>query len=571
MMSRSFVHKLLRLHAPLWVVLGVCTIAAPTNAESLSDRICNPPSPTQSQTKEGYIIAPPPPASQGNPLNDPTDPEAPTSYRQQQPSASKPTTALEFYYEATSFDDDSDDQKIAFLNKAIAIAPNYAAAYIARARLYTKQKIYGLAIIDYDRLRQLEPESEIRLLKEKARVYSLSKQWEKLVQIYDKLLVMQSKNVLFIHLFRARAYGELKNWDNAVAAYTQAIALSRNSQAYPDNWSGYEPLPIFSKQSLEPNPSLIHTSSFNKELSFGLESESNDLDYLWGISLNKEALYISRARIYAFQGKKNEAIADYTSAIRISRLERTPFQQSIIYRERCKNYVIFGDLPNARADAQVANKLDIQLVDMKAVPKKEVAEKQVAEIKKVPKREQQIVKKPQTVQNLMEEGLRLVTATSKTDTYQYSNAIDLFTQAIALDRNYAPAYYSRGIAHIKQNNLKSAIEDFSEAIKLNPEFSLAYSARASIYQNNNVLDEAMLDYDRALKTDPTLASANLGRGLILLKQQQWKPAAESFSKTLESDPEMLEALEGRSIARKNLNDLPGSLNDQRRANRLRTP
>jgi lipoprotein NlpI len=77
--------------------------------------------------------------------------------------------------------------------------------------------------------------------------------------------------------------------------------------------------------------------------------------------------------------------------------------------------------------------------------------------------------------------------------------------------------------------------------------------------------------DRALKIDPTLASANLGRGLILLKQQQWKPAAESFSKTLESDPEMLEALEGRSIARKNLNDLPGSLNDQRRANRLRTP
>ena len=503
MTSRRSIQKLFRwTHAPLWVVLGVCSIAPPISAEkSLRDRICNHP--------RDIGFTPPPPVSKKAPssMDDPNDPNPPFS-------------------EPPSF-----TQRIASLNKAIAIAPNDLEAYDERSKLYTNQKMYSLANADYERIRQLEPTNKIRLLKNKAHLYSHSRQWEKLIQIYNKLLVMQPENARFIHLTKAEAYSELKNWNNAIAEYNQLIALSKKPQPYPRD---------------EPLESMF-------------------------ISL--ESLYISRAKIYALQGKNKETIADYTSAIKIS----DKFLQSDVYRERCKNYVTFGDLPNARADAQVANELDDQLLSSSTSNQPIIQPKTFIPLPKVnaspyitpPRQRQQTAKKPRTLKELIGAGTSILTQAQKNDAYKYSNAIELFTQAIALDRNYAPAYYSRGLAHIKQNNLKLGIADFSEAIRLNPEFSLAYSARASAHQENGETDQALKDFDLALKTDPTLASANLGRGLILLKQQQWKHAAESFSKILESDPEMLEALEGRSIVRKNLNDLAGSLTDQTRAKRIR--
>ena len=387
---------------------------------------------------------------------------------------------------------------------------------------------------------------------------------------------MQPENALFIHTIRARSYSELKDWDNAITEYSRSIALSEDRPLYQSAKSPEYAEPVFSKQSIEPNLSLVYIPS-SRNLPSGphLEPAPIDLGYSLGVFTGTAPLYVSRARIYAFQGKKNEAIADYTNAIMIAPITRIPLQQSGIYRERCKNLVAFGDLTNAKGDAQVANEWDARLLSASTsnqpIPLPALPQFGLASPTRVPVPQQQATKKPQTLKELMEAGTSILTQAKKNEDYQYANAnaIDLFTQAIGLDRNYAPAYYSRGLAHIKQNNLKLAIADFSEAIRLNPEFSLAYSERASAHQENGEPDQALKDFDLALKTDPTLASANLGRGLILLKQQQWKSSAQAFTQTLEADPEMLEALEGRSIARKNLNDLAGSLTDQSRAKRIR--
>lgn len=565
MMRHYFVQKLLRLtHVSLWVVLGVCSIAAPSNAESLGDRICNPPPQPDLSSPEKMI---PPRSYYPRPLPYPK-------------SDSKPTTALEFYTQATEFySDRTNDEKIAFLNKAIILLPDYVEAYKSRAEYHTRQKSYALAIADYDRIHQLDPSNEIRLLKNKAYLYSLSKQWEKLIQTYDKLLAIQPQKARSIHLVKARAYSELKDWDNAIAEYSKLIKLSKDVW-FPESPEGFEPPyisePVFSRQSVEPNPSLTYLKARKNVF----DDSDSDLGYFSGMGGGKDELYVLRARIYALQGKKNEAIADYSNAIRITRINqnRSPFRQINIYRERCKNRVAFGDLNDARADAQVANELDAQLFSKSTSNKPLMTPNTSISLPKVsvppeitlPQRHQ-TVKKPKKLQELIKTGTSILTQAQKNEDYNYSivKAIDLFTQAIALDRTYAPAYYSRGLAYAQQNNFKSAIEDFSEAIRLNPEFSLAYSAKASAHQANGQTDQALKDFDLALKTDPTLASANLGRGQILLNQQQWQPAAQAFTQTLEADPEMLEALEGRSIARKNLNDLAGSLTDKNRAQRIR--
>ena len=269
MMSRSFVHKLLQLHAPLGVVFGVCTIASPISAEqSLGDRICNP----QSQ--------PVPPTPSGTSSTTPAYYPKPIPYPK---SDSKPTTALEFYTQATEYySDRTVDEEIAFLNKAITLLPNYIKAYIARAQFYTEQKMYDLAIADHQRVYQLDPSDEVRLLKNKAYLYSLSKQWEKLIQTYDRLLAIQPKKAGSIHLVKARAYSELKDWDNAIAEYSRSIRLSKDRwlNEFPEvSELPYISEPIFSRQSIEPNPSLTYFKA-RKDV---FDHSKSDLGYFLGM------------------------------------------------------------------------------------------------------------------------------------------------------------------------------------------------------------------------------------------------------------------------------------------------
>ncbi len=581
-------------HVSLGVLLGIYTIVAPARAEqSLSDRICkaslqtkrNQISKTRDETDKAGEAAgkmggaagkvqeamnsyktmygdmerlnPPPPdiqrfSSSGDPL-----PRRPEDFSQPKPAV----TPIEFYDESMGFSrSDKSGKGVARLNRSIALAPDFAYAYAWRARQNTNRKSYAAALADYDRLRQLDPKRTTEVLMAQAQIYSQMKEWDKVVEIYNKLQITEPKESLYFYILQASVYAELNKWDKVIDQFNQAIALPKNFKGSDEFRQRVEKwLPKFSTPSKIPNIEVVSYNPFDSTVyiptTFPMEVD----------------LRLTRARIYAIQKNKKSAIADYQALIESYRsgalaLRSSKFIPPEIYRERCGTFMVFGDISAARADSQLAQITEQKIVEFEAPRDTEILIFSTSEALPPPSPPSWtwIGDEKASIEAALKQGLRIPIATQ-----QPQVTIDLFTQAIALDRNYAPAYYSRGLAHIKQNNFKAAIEDFSEAIRLNPEFSLAYSARASAHQENDNIEPALKDFDRALTTDPTLASANLGRGQILLKQQQWKSAAESFTQTLEADPEMLEALEGRSIARKNLNDLAGSLTDQTRAKQIR--
>src|SRR5690606_8040123 len=62
---------------------------------------------------------------------------------------------------------------------------------------------------------------------------------------------------------------------------------------------------------------------------------------------------------------------------------------------------------------------------------------------------------------------------------KYDLAIDAFTEAIKIDKNYADAYHNRGYAYYLKNDYKKAIENYDQALKIEPD-NIFYKASRNV-------------------------------------------------------------------------------------------
>ncbi|RMG19292.1 MAG: tetratricopeptide repeat protein [Planctomycetota bacterium] len=88
---------------------------------------------------------------------------------------------------------------------------------------------------------------------------------------------------------------------------------------------------------------------------------------------------------------------------------------------------------------------------------------------------------------------------------QFSEAKDLFEQAIERDPNLHQAYFGRGYLSlmVDPRNYTKAIEDFSQAIGLRPDYADAYFYRGVAYHDRNRFADAIEDMKRALELRET--------------------------------------------------------------------
>ena len=121
---------------------------------------------------------------------------------------------------------------------------------------------------------------------------------------------------------------------------------------------------------------------------------------------------------------------------------------------------------------------------------------------------------------------------------------DEFEQAIRLRPNYAPNYFSSGLAYASFNNLDRAIERLSVALKLDPSLpGLRYNyalvlARAGKYAESE--KEVSLELE---KKDPTESRLDLWRlkARDAYYQKKWQDTIDAYRKTLDLGPEWPEA------------------------------
>ncbi|CAL0309730.1 unnamed protein product [Lupinus luteus] len=85
---------------------------------------------------------------------------------------------------------------------------------------------------------------------------------------------------------------------------------------------------------------------------------------------------------------------------------------------------------------------------------------------------------------------------------KYSQAIDLYTQAIELRSQNAVYWANRAFAHIRLEEYGSAIEDATEAIEVDPKYSKGYYRRGAAHLGLGKFKEALKDFQQVKKMCP---------------------------------------------------------------------
>jgi tetratricopeptide (TPR) repeat protein len=94
-------------------------------------------------------------------------------------------------------------------------------------------------------------------------------------------------------------------------------------------------------------------------------------------------------------------------------------------------------------------------------------------------------------------------------------AIVQYDQAIKLYPRLAEAYYNRGLAYRKKDNLEQALIDYTQAIRLDSKYISAYANRGFAFYKLGDLDRALADFEKILELDPTNDAAKKSKEVII--------------------------------------------------------
>ncbi|XP_075079414.1 serine/threonine-protein phosphatase 5-like isoform X1 [Nicotiana tabacum] len=86
--------------------------------------------------------------------------------------------------------------------------------------------------------------------------------------------------------------------------------------------------------------------------------------------------------------------------------------------------------------------------------------------------------------------------------HKYSQAIDLYTQAIKLNSENAVYWANRAFAHTKLEEYGSAIQDATRAIETDPKYSKGYYRRGAAYLAMGKFKDALKDFQQVKKLCP---------------------------------------------------------------------
>ena len=104
-------------------------------------------------------------------------------------------------------------------------------------------------------------------------------------------------------------------------------------------------------------------------------------------------------------------------------------------------------------------------------------------------------------------------------------SIDAYNKALAIEPDYADAYYNMGMARQRQGKLEEAIKAYNKAIDINPDYADAYNNMGVVLQDQGKQEEAVEAYIRALSIKPDYAEAynNMGNSLKGIVFQKTNP------------------------------------------------
>ncbi|XP_013422191.1 stress-induced-phosphoprotein 1-like [Lingula anatina] len=152
---------------------------------------------------------------------------------------------------------------------------------------------------------------------------------------------------------------------------------------------------------------------------------------------------------------------------------------------------------------------------------------------------------------------------------KFKDAIELYSQAIEMDKENPALYSNRSVAHIKAKEFEKALTDAEKVVELKPDWSKGYSRVGSALSSMSRHQEAKMAFEQALKLDPDnkqLKQAVEDEGRFLTGPAGSEPVMNPFAdpnlfQKLIAEPRTRELMKDTDFvnAMKDLQQNPGAL------------
>jgi len=151
---------------------------------------------------------------------------------------------------------------------------------------------------------------------------------------------------------------------------------------------------------------------------------------------------------------------------------------------------------------------------------------------------------------------------------EFMEALLNLNKAIAIDANYAPAYYLRG--NIKDNfeDRHGAMKDYNTAVEKNPKFADAFFARGNVKMKLQDYYGAIADYSSAITINENYIEAYFNRGRAKQFLLAYEDAINDCTKIIQINPSNVDAYYMRGLLRINFGDVKNGCLDLSKAGEL---
>jgi tetratricopeptide (TPR) repeat protein len=124
----------------------------------------------------------------------------------------------------------------------------------------------------------------------------------------------------------------------------------------------------------------------------------------------------------------------------------------------------------------------------------------------------------------------------------WQKAIVAFSDAIAINPNFAVAHFGLGVTYSRLENWEEALSYFKKTIELNPTFAHGYLGLGITYNILGSNDKAMKALKRAVLIDPRFAQAHHALALCYLRNGDRASALAEYKILRDLDPDLADQL-----------------------------
>ncbi len=120
---------------------------------------------------------------------------------------------------------------------------------------------------------------------------------------------------------------------------------------------------------------------------------------------------------------------------------------------------------------------------------------------------------------------------------RYDEALSFLKQVLFLEPKSAQAHFLEGECYRMQWKMKEALEQYELAIALDPNYAPAYYGRAMWSKQNNPDNDYNKDLDRAIERDPAFIDAYIERAYFYGRRGKWEDALADLERANQIVPE----------------------------------